>query len=285
MMCLSHTTSTLKHVSIRELSLTPHSEQETIKHRTMETNYSTLWITLLNSVVASIAFMVWYLTNIEEEKPAKIDNNIRIVKTDEEEEAVDTTEEKHLYIKPNLRNQDNILRYNEYCDSSKTVKKEAPQQQQELYKELYQPAEPQKPVKKQQKTEESSGTFQWPRQDDVIESLRSMNKNNLSISTSLAQKLSDNGIMRSAENDDTDIKISEAARISGRKITKKQVCVVWDVFQATSRPGLEHSSPEASPRVKKPLMKKHQKTPQQLKSKKFEQSVQPLNYAAAVRAA
>merc|ERR1712012_862523 len=225
-------------------SLTPHSEQETIKPRTMETNYSTLWITLLNSVVASIAFMVWYLTNIEEEKPAKIDNNIRIVKTDEEEEAVDTTEEKHLYIKPNLRNQDNILRYNEYCDSSK-------------------------PVKKQQKTEESSGTFQWPRQDDVIESLRSMNKNNLTISTSLAQKLHDNGITRSAENDDTDIKISEAARISGRKITKKQVCVVWDVFQATSRPGLEHSSPEASPRVKKPLMKKHQKTPQQLKSKKF----------------
>ena len=101
----------------------------------METNYSTLWITLLNSVVASIAFMVWYLTNIEEEKPAKIDNNIRIVKADEEEEAVDTTEEKHLYIKPNLRNQDNILRYNEYCDSSKTVKKEAPQQQQELYKD------------------------------------------------------------------------------------------------------------------------------------------------------
>merc|ERR1712012_1199965 len=274
----------LKHVSIRKLSLTPHSEQETIKHRIMETNYSTLWITLLNSVVASIAFMVWYLTNIEEEKPAKIDNNIRIVKTDEEEEAVDTTEEKHLYIKPNLRNQDNILRYNEYCDSSKTVKKEAPQQQ-EIYKELYQPAEPQKPVKKQQKTEESSGTFQWPRQDDVIESLRSMNKNNLTISTSLAQKLRDNGITRSAENDDTDIKISEAARISGRKITKKQVCVVWDVFQATSRPGLEHSSPEASPRVKKPLMKKHQKTPQQLKSKKFEQSVQPLNYAAAVRAA
>merc|ERR1711963_467443 len=151
-------------------SLTPHSEQETIKHRTMETNYSTLWITLLNSVVARIPFMVWDLTNIEEEKPAKIDNNIRIVKTDEEEEAVDTTEEKHLYIKPNLRNQDNILRYNEYCDSSKTVKKEAPQ--------------------KQQKIEESSGAFQWPRQDDVIESLRSMNKNNLSISTSLAQKLS-----------------------------------------------------------------------------------------------
>merc|ERR1711963_775013 len=265
-------------------SLTAHSEQETIKPRTMETNYSTLWITLLNSVVASIAFMVWYLTNIEEEKPAKIANNIRIVEADEEEEAVDTTEEKHLYIQPNLRNQDNILRYNEYCDSSKTVKKEAPQQQQEIYKELYQPAEPQKPVK-QQKTEESSGTFQWPRQDDVIESLRSMNRNNLTISTSLAQKLSDNGIMRSGENDDTDIKISEAARISGRKITKKQVCVVWDVFQATSRPGLEHSSPEASPRVKKPLMKKHQKTPQQLKSKKFEQSVQPLNYAAAVRAA
>merc|ERR1711963_145168 len=247
-------------------SLTAHSEQETIKPRTMETNYSTLWITLLNSVVASIAFMVWYLTNIEEEKPAKIDNNIRIVKTDEEEEAVDTTEEIHLYVKPNLRNQDNILRYNEYCDSSKTVKKEAPQQQQELYKELYQPAEPKKPVMKQQKTEESSGAFQWPRQDDVIESLRSMNKNNLSISTSLAQKLSDNGILRSAENNDTDIKISEAARISGRKITKKQVCVVWDVFQATSRP-------EASPRVKKPLMKRHQKTPQQLKSKKFEQSV------------
>merc|ERR1711963_1164685 len=258
-------------------SLTAHSEQETIKPRTMETNYSTLWITLLNSVVASIAFMVWYLTNIEEEKPAKIANNIRIVEADEEEEAVDTTEEKHLYIQPNLRN-------NEYCDSSKTVKKEAPQQQQEIYKELYQPAEPQKPVK-QQKTEESSGTFQWPRQDDVIESLRSMNRNNLTISTSLAQKLSDNGIMRSGENDDTDIKISEAARISGRKITKKQVCVVWDVFQATSRPGLEHSSPEASPRVKKPLMKKHQKTPQQLKSKKFEQSVQPLNYAAVVRAA
>merc|ERR1712062_821589 len=233
--------------------------------RNMETNYSSLWITLLNTVFASVAFMVWYMINVEEKQEAPKQEDIRIIAEDQEEEEENVeanNEEKHLYIQPSLRNQDNILSYTEYCAYGPSKPKR--EQSQELYKELYKPApvqeKPKKTVAAPVNDVTKPGTFQWPRQDDVIESLRSMNKPSPSISDDLAKKLSDNGIMRSQASDekrDSDVRVSEAARASGRLIPKKQVCVVWDVFQATSRPGLEHanSSPEASPspRVRKPL--------------------------------
>ena len=240
---------------------TPHLNLSSGRN-TMETNYSSLWITLLNTVFASVAFMVWYLINVEEKQGDSKQEEIRIVDEDkEEEDDVDTNEEKHLYIQPSLRNQDNILSYTEYCAYEPSQSKQ--ESAQELYKELYKPAiqeKPKKTVKIAPVEVDQPRTFQWPRQDDVIESLRSMNKPGLSISHDLAQKLSDNGIMRRSQDSDdnnSDVRVSDAARACGRLLPKKQVCVVWDVFQATSRPGLEHanSSPDASPspRVRKPM--------------------------------
>merc|ERR1711923_85939 len=77
------------------------------------------------------------------------------------------------------------------------------------------------------------------------------------------EKLSANGILRKPTEHEgtstsTSVKLSELARITGKSLPKKQVYVIWDVFQATSRPGLEHtSSPDGSPSPKnrKPVMK------------------------------
>merc|ERR1712079_923622 len=71
-----------------------------------QSSLATLWISLLNTVFASIAFMVWYLVKAEE-KQAKTStrtvDHVNIVETLEaEEEAADpvTNEEKHLSYNP-----------------------------------------------------------------------------------------------------------------------------------------------------------------------------------------
>merc|ERR1712063_108590 len=71
-------------------------------HRAMEYNYSTLWISLLNTVFASIAFFVWYFLSIEEKayKQPKIkEQEIKIVEIEEEPQEDNAEEERHLYIK------------------------------------------------------------------------------------------------------------------------------------------------------------------------------------------
>ena len=67
----------------------------------MEYNYSTLWISLLNTVFASIAFVVWYFLSIEEKayKQPKLKEDIKIVEIEEEQPQEDADEERHLYIK------------------------------------------------------------------------------------------------------------------------------------------------------------------------------------------
>merc|ERR1711862_40245 len=101
--------------------------------------------------------------------------------------------------------------------------------------------------------------FQWPKQDDVIESMR---RNNSQISNELLEKLSVNGILRKPTeheeetNRTNNVKLSELARITGKSLPRKSAYVIWDVFQATSRPGLEHtSSPDVSPspKIRKPV--------------------------------
>merc|ERR1712014_322707 len=85
---------------------------------------STSWISLINTVFASIAvlpvFLVWFLgiiTDSIEEKENQ-DDRIIIVEDNDNEESEKSQEEiadRHLYIIPNLRSDSNLLEYKNYC--------------------------------------------------------------------------------------------------------------------------------------------------------------------------
>merc|ERR1711988_703579 len=233
----------------------------------MELNPS-LWISLLNGVFVSIAFMVWHLFNVESEGDNLAVDVAPDVKKEEEQEDDVTKEEKHLYIIPSLRTKENILRYGDYCNQTS-------ESEQKLSSKQYNEIPPNESEKGKFSKEEKSGAkvFQWPLHDNLMEQLRSTNQ--LSITETLRSKLIENGIQRSSSttaNNQQDqlphqIKMSEIARVTGKNLTKKQVCVIFDRFEATSRPGLEHTnsaSPKqnrtSSPRIRKPIrMDKNEK--------------------------
>merc|ERR1711972_758579 len=227
-----------------------------------------LWISLLNGVFVSIAFMIWHLFNVESESDNLNVDDASDVKKEEEQEEDVTKEEKHLYIIPSLRTKENILRYGDYCNNTS-------ESEQKLSSKQYNEIPPNESEKGKFSKEEKScvQVFQWPLHDNLMEKLRSTNQ--LSITETLRSKLIENGIQRSnstTANNQQDqlphqIKISEIARLTGKNLTKKQVCVIFDRFEATSRPGLEHTnsaSPKqnrtSSPRIRKPIrMDKNEK--------------------------
>merc|ERR1712048_950377 len=86
-----------------------------------QTNSSS-WISLINTVFASIAilpvFLVWFLgiiTDSIEEKENHGDRVIILDENDTEELQEPNGEEKHLYVIPNLRKDSNLLKYQQYC--------------------------------------------------------------------------------------------------------------------------------------------------------------------------
>merc|ERR1712198_555425 len=234
----------------------------------MELNPS-LWISLLNGVFVSIAFMIWHLFSVESESANLTVDDASDDKKEEEQQDDVTKEEKHLYIIPSLRTKENILRYGDYCNNTS-------ESEQKLSSKQYNEIPPNESEKGKFSKEEKSGAqvFKWPLHDNLMEQLRSTNQ--LSITETLRSKLIENGIQRSnsttTANNQQDqlpqqIKISEIARQTGKNLTKKQVCVIFDRFEATSRPGLEHTnsaSPKqnrtSSPRMRKPIrMDKNEK--------------------------
>merc|ERR1711973_863370 len=224
----------------------------------MELNPS-LWISLLNGVFVSIAFMVWHLFNVESESANLTVDDVPVVKKEEEQQDDVTKEEKHLYIIPSLRTKENILRYGDYCNQTSNTEQNLSSKQ---YNEIP-PNESEKGRASEKfSKEEKSGAqvFKWPLHDNLMEQLRSTNQ--LSISETLRSKLIENGIQRSNSTTTAtnQLKMSEIARQTGKNLTKKQVCVIFDRFEATSRPGLEHTnsaSPKqnrtSSPRIRKPI--------------------------------
>merc|ERR1711973_582822 len=226
----------------------------------MELNPS-LWISLLNGVFVSIAFVLWHLFNVESESANLTVDDVPDVKIEEERQDDVTKEEKHLYIIPSLRTKENILRYGDYCNNTS-------ESEQKLSSEQYNEIPPTESENGKFSKEEKScvQVFKWPLHDNLMEQLRSTNQ--LSITETLRSKLIENGIQRSnstTANNQQDqlsqqIKMSEIARQTGKNLTKKQVCVIFDRFEATSRPGLEHTnsaSPKqnrtSSPRIRKPI--------------------------------
>merc|ERR1712012_1134778 len=235
---------------------------EVICNRSMELQQtiSTLWISLLNTVFASLAFMVWYLVRVEGTSSSKIEEEdiVKIVEEEKEERVIESNEEKHLYVKSDLRTANNILEYTEYCGYDAKTSASIKATDNEEYKEI---PKIEKPVEKKVVKKEVilAEPFQWPKQDDVIESMKSLRSNNSQISNELLEKLSANGILRKPteyEEEINNVKLSELARITGKSLPRKSAYVIWDVFQATSRPGLEHtSSPDVSPspKIRKPV--------------------------------
>jgi len=208
----------------------------------MEYNYSTLWISLLNTVFASIAFVVWYFLSIEEKayKQPKLKEDIKIVEIEEEQPQEDADEERHLYIKDGK-----VVNYPELY---------LRRNDEEEFKEVRpKPAETKTKAKREtpaaSSAESSPKPFQWPRRDDIIERLRSkQNENDVDISSDLKVKLKDAGILRSSPALDDCSRISTRAQICGRHVPRKQIFVGFDKFESVSRPGLEHSSsPDSSP--------------------------------------
>jgi len=229
----------------------------------LQQTISTLWISLLNTVFASLAFMVWYLVRVEDTSSSKIEEEdiVKIVEEEKEEKVLESNEEKHLYVKSDLRTANNIFEYTEYCGYDAKTSASIKATDNEEYKEI---PKIEKPVEKKVVKKEVilAEPFQWPKQDDVIESMRSLRRNNSQISNELLEKLSANGILRKPTeheeeaNSTNTVKLSELARITGKSLPRKSAYVIWDVFQATSRPGLEHtSSPDVSPspKIRKPI--------------------------------
>merc|ERR1712170_183631 len=229
----------------------------------MDKNYSSIWISLLNSVFVSIAFMVWYLIKVEDDQEDKIKEAKVVV--EEEEVEVDSNEERHLYVKPFLRTNSNSLQYEEYCgyDAVTTINNNnnnsiTDVNNNEVNMREIKPATPVDVEPKQKPVVKLGPTFQWPAHDNVLESLRSLQHTGNTISDDLRSKLQDNGIMRNShEEQDKSVKLRNIARITGKKLSKKQVCVIFDNFQSHARPGLEHIvsnnvSRSPSPRNRKP---------------------------------
>merc|ERR1711915_485308 len=78
----------------------------------METENLTVWLSLANTVFASIAFMIWYMGIGQ--KDDKLDES-KVIIDEEDLNDGELEEDKHLYVLPDLRNDKNLFDYQDYC--------------------------------------------------------------------------------------------------------------------------------------------------------------------------
>merc|ERR1712038_1365997 len=243
-----------------------------------ENSNSNNWISFINAVFASIAvlpvFLVWFLGIITDSIEEKENQDERVIIIDEkdneevEEESKVDTEERHLYVIPNLRNNTNLLAYQDYCtyqdlDTKKPSEniRIKPQQGEPQQKKANMDIVKQRTDEEKETSNSVCQHFNWPAHDNVIEHLRSFQNQNSTISDEMRSKLSDIGILRQNVDSDSQsrfaqVKIVEQARLSGKTCKKKQVHLFWDNFQSKSRPGLDSSHDQSpSPMSRKPLKK------------------------------
>merc|ERR1712110_80265 len=261
---------------------------------------SSSWISLINTVFASIAilpvFLVWFLgiiTDSIEEKENHGDRVIILDENDTEELQEPNGEEKHLYVIPNLRKDSNLLKYQQYCTYPGQNSQPRPEVKIERKAEQDQAEMEQiktNNFKDQQNTDKSSADiiaapFNWPANSDVIEHLRTFQNKNSALSYEMKKKLEDVGILKQYTDSDrhiSQVKIEDHAWLSGHNIPKKQVHVFWDNFQTKAREGLqnEDSTPNhsPSPKSRKPLKKINLE-----KGNKFESRVKPKKYLKNVK--
>merc|ERR1711874_23503 len=250
---------------------------------------STSWISLINTVFASIAvlpvFLVWFLgiiTDSLEEKENHGDRVIILDENDTEELQEPEGEERHLYVIPNLRKDCNLLKYQQYCTYPGQEKN-----RQSNSNNSRQGQNTDKAGADKENENLVAAPFNWPANSDVIEHLRTFQNQNTALSYETKKKLEDIGILK--ENTDVDghisqVKIEDHAWLSGQNIPKKQVHAFWDNFQTKPRDGLqqEDSTPthSPSPKSRKPMKKINLEKCSKLervKSKKYLKSVNHQN--------
>jgi len=258
---------------------------------------SSSWISLINTVFASIAilpvFLVWFLgiiTDSIEEKENHGDRVIILEENDTEELQETKGEERHLYVIPNLRKDSNLLKYQQYCTYPGQDCQTRPEVEQDLgeIKQIKPNTFQDHPSADQENTNLSAAPFYWPAHSDVIEHLRTFQNQNSALSCEMKNKLEDVGILRQntgADGQISQVKIEDHAWLSGHNIPKKQVHAFWDKFETKTRPGLQQddSTPNhsPSPKSRKPLKKinleKCNKLESRVRQKKYLKSVKHQN--------
>merc|ERR1711902_175070 len=220
-------------------------------------------ITLGNTLLASIVFLLWYVFGLWEEKDKVGEESgtltsaieKKVTRVDKEEVTCtngstpghlssrpeEKEEEQRLYMLPEQGRQLII-------DQIKLRQEESAMQLKEEKTSIEE--EPKKKKTTSDVRNQTMTVFQWPQNAAVLESTLPTTSNGLS--SDLEDKLKDLGIFR-AGGDDDGSQVEGAARRCGLGLTKKQVRVSFDTFMAKSRPGLESDEEvkESSPKPKK----------------------------------
>merc|ERR1711892_509417 len=245
----------------------------------LETEKVTVWLSLANTVLVSIAIVVWYFAISQEEKEEIDETKIVIIGEDkcEESKAQDINERKLTIIEDLMQKEERLD--NEYektetlideddnCYQQTTIDKDT--KEVSIEEEVNHSEDDSEPgvqtLPTQQITPEAvknvflGPTFQWPRHADTVEHLRSLrDQSRAEISQDLLDRLQSMGIRRDSPNQSVStVPVSDSARLSGISLGRR-VRISWDTFLAKSRPGLGMDAD--SPKQRKPTNKKKKKS-------------------------
>merc|ERR1711892_443513 len=247
----------------------------------LETEKVTVWLSLANTVLVSIAIVLWYFAISQEEKEEIDETKIVIIGDDkcEESEPQDINESKPTVIEDLMQKEERLDNEYEYektetlideddsCYQQTTIDKDTKEvniEEEVNHKEDISEPEVQT-LPTQQITPEAvknvflGPTFQWPRHADTVEHLRSLrDQSRPDISQDVLDRLQSMGIRRDSPNQSVStVPLSECARLSGISLGRR-VRISWDTFLAKSRPGLGMDAD--SPKQRKPTNKKKKKS-------------------------
>ena len=182
------------------------------------TEPNTAWLAVLNTVLASLATILCYVGICQEELDALDESKIIIIDEDDDED-LDNEEEKHLYVRQDLRNAENLLNYRAYCCYAQDDA-----------------------IIDTDMTNSRDRVFKWPQSEEILDSVRDTHaKTSLALSQHTTDIIHALGISRARVCDqrlDQSVRLSERARQSGRVLAKKDVRLCWDHFMSMARPGL-----------------------------------------------
>jgi len=234
----------------------------------LETDSMRAWLSLANTVLVSIAMVLWYFAIWQEEKEEVDETKVVIIEDDnaikcenkiKTENNSKTIEEDKEVVKSESQinlSRDNyngdITPDNVTTNMNKTEEDTAPGQD-----ETQEDKESQIRMKAEEKVS-LGATFQWPRHQQTVEELRGCQDQATQQQQQLGQEVLDRlqalGIRRDSPTKyDSTVPLSDSARLSGKLLGRK-VRITWDNFLAKSRPGLE--SETGSPKQNKNKRKK-----------------------------
>merc|ERR1711892_935009 len=247
----------------------------------LETEKVTVWLSLANTVLVSIAIVLWYFAISQEEKEEMDETKIVIIGEDkcEESEPQDINESKPTVIEDLMQKEKRLDNEYEYektetlideddsCYQQTTIDKDTKEVNiEERVDHNEDDSEPGvQTLPTQQISPEAvknvfvGPTFQWPRHADTVEHLRSLrDQSRAEISQDVLDRLQSMGIRRDSPNQSVStVPLSDCARLSGISLGRR-VRISWDTFLAKSRPGLGMDAD--SPKQRKPTNKKKKKS-------------------------